>query len=185
MPDKILADGAAEVIKTGILDGEPLFNLAEQGQIKRNAENIIGMCISYKAKIVGSDEFERGPRKLLNLGHTVAHAIEKLSDYTTSHGQAVAAGTALISRAAVEMGLCSVIDCNRIIAALKAYGLPVETVFGASELAEAAIADKKRSGESITLVIPRKIGKCELVETPINDLQAIIEKGLKPPEAVR
>jgi 3-dehydroquinate synthase len=182
LPDETLADGAAEVIKTGILDGEDLFSLAEHGDIRRNAARIIEMCIAYKAKIVGMDEFERGPRKLLNLGHTVAHAIEKLSDYRVPHGRAVATGIAVITRAAKRLGMCPPSNCARIIAALRACGLPTETSYGAAELAEAALADKKRAGENITLVLPRGIGKCELVVVPVDNLRSIIEKGLEPSE---
>ena len=182
LPDEILADGAAEVVKTGVLDGEELFSLAEKGSIRENAERIIELCIAYKAKIVGMDEYERGPRKLLNLGHTVGHAIQKLSDYKIPHGRAVSAGLAVISRAAVSLGMLSPDDCKRIISSLRSFGLPTETYFGAAELAQAALADKKRSGSSITLVIPRAIGNCELHEIPTSELQEIIDKGLCPAE---
>lgn len=182
LPDDILADGAAEAVKTGILDGKDLFSLAENGEIRQNAGRIIELCIAYKAKIVGIDEFERGHRKLLNLGHTVAHAIEKLSGYTTPHGRAVSIGIAVITHAAARLGMCRPSDCARILAALRACGLPTETSYGAAELAEAALADKKRSGGNITLVIPRAIGQCELVDVPVGELRGIIEKGLTAPE---
>jgi len=182
LSDEILSDGAAEAVKTGILDGEVLFSLVEKGEIRQNAEKIIELCILYKAKIVGMDEFERGLRKLLNLGHTVGHAIEKLSGYKIPHGQSVAMGIGVITRAAVRLGMCPHSDCARIISALSACGLPTETFYGASELAGASLADKKRSGSTITLVMPRAIGNCELLDIPVSDLQGIIEKGLCPME---
>lgn len=182
LPDDFLADGAAEVVKTGILDGTELFSLAQSGEIRQNAERIIELCIAFKARIVSIDEFERGPRKLLNLGHTVGHAIEKLSDYRISHGRAVAIGIAVITRAAARLGICPLDTCFEIISALHACGLPTETSYGSAELAEAAHADKKRSGKSITLVMPRAIGQCELVETSLDELQSIIEKGFCPLE---
>ncbi len=178
LPDEVLSDGVAEVIKTGILDGEDLFSLAERGNIRENADEIIKKCVMYKAKIVAADEFERGERKLLNLGHTVGHAVETLSGYKVSHGHAVAIGTAIITRAAVKLGRCSDEVCARILAALRACGLPTATDFSADALADAAISDKKRSGDSITLVLPRGIGDCKLFETPVEELRGIIKPGL-------
>lgn len=182
LPGEILADGAAESVKTGVLSGEELFSLVEQGKIMENAERIIELCIDYKAKIVALDEFESGPRRLLNLGHTVGHAIELLSGYSISHGCAVSAGIAIITRAAARLGICCYADCKRIIAALKACCLPTETHFRAPELAEAALSDKKRSGSKITIILPRTIGNCELVEIATSELCGIIEKGLCPLE---
>lgn len=98
----------------------------------------------------------------MNLGHTVGHAIEKCSGYVIPHGHAVAAGLAVIARAAEALGWTEESLAARITACLSKNGLPTGTDYSAEALAEAALSDKKRAGGDITLVVPRKIGHCEL-----------------------
>ena len=124
-------------------------------------------------------EKEQGERKLLNLGHTVGHAIEKCSGYVIPHGHAVAAGLAVIARAAEALGWTEESLAARITACLSKNGLPTGTDYSAEALAEAALSDKKRAGGDITLVVPRKIGHCELRKVPVADLLPIIRAGLE------
>ena len=125
------------------------------------------------------DEKEQGERKLLNLGHTVGHAIEKCSGYTIPHGHAVAAGLAIIARSAEALGWTEEPIADRIAACLVKNGLPTVTSYTAEALAQAALADKKRAGGNITLVIPKKIGVCELKKVPVSELLPIIRAGLE------
>ena len=175
----MFADGAAEAIKTGILCDESLFSLFETGHLETEPAEVIARCVAYKAGVVERDEKEQHERKLLNLGHTVGHAVEKCSGYAVPHGHAVAIGLAIISRAAEKLGWTDESIAQRIIACLKHNRLPVSTVFSAEELAHAASADKKRAGNEITLVIPRKIGVCELKKVPVAELLPIISAGLE------
>ena len=179
LPKDVFAGGAAEAVKTAILSGEELFSLCENGGIGDDIEDIIARCVAYKGGIVELDERETGQRKLLNLGHTVGHAAEKCSGYTLPHGQAVAIGTAVIARAADRLGLSDTPVAERIIRALKASGLPTKTGFSAGELALAARSDKKRRGESITLVLPGDIGRCYLKDFPVSELEGLIAAGLE------
>ena len=156
LPPDVFADGAAEAVKTGVLSDEALFAL-----------------------FVERDEKEQGERKLLNLGHTVGHAIEKCSGYVIPHGHAVAAGLAVIARAAEALGWTEESLAARITACLSKNGLPTGTDYSAEALAEAALSDKKRAGGDITLVVPRKIGHCELRKVPVADLLPIIRAGLE------
>ena len=135
--------------------------------------------MAYKGGVVERDEKEQGERKLLNLGHTVGHGVELLSGYAISHGFAVAAGTAIIARASARMGWCSVDTARRIVAALSRCGLPTGTEYGPAELAHAALSDKKRAGDSITLVIPSEIGACTLKSVPVRQLEEIIAAGME------
>ena len=99
LPEAVFREGCAEVIKTAILFDRPLFRqLAQQGT-GFDREDVIARCVAHKRDIVAEDEFENGSRRLLNLGHTVGHAVEKCSGYTVSHGAAVAIGTAVMARA--------------------------------------------------------------------------------------
>lgn len=178
----LFADGMAEAIKTGVLAGEPLFSLLERGRVTgESLPEIIAHSVAYKGGIVEADELEAGPRRILNLGHTVGHAIEKCSSYAVTHGCAVAAGMAVIARAAVKLGRCSPAAASRIERALQNSGLPVTTTFSAAELAGAALADKKRSGREITLVLPHQIGDCVLWQIPVTELQGVIAAGLEVP----
>ena len=143
---------------------------------------VIARCVAYKAGVVERDEKEQGERKLLNLGHTVGHAIEKCSGYAIPHGHAVAAGLAIMARASARLGWMSPEglrqnDAERICSTLRLTGLPVSTEYAPEALAEAALADKKRSGDAITIVVPKEIGHCELMNIPVSELLFVIGTG--------
>lgn len=177
LPPRVFSDGCAEVIKYGVIGDREFFHRLEGG-IKENLEDVIAECVKSKAKIVENDEFDKGERQLLNLGHTVGHAIELLSDFAVSHGSAVAMGMSVITEAACKMGLCPESDLEALIKALENAGLPTACPYGADELAKAAMGDKKRTGDSITLVIPHGIGSSKLMKVSVDELENIISKGL-------
>ena len=179
LPADVFADGAAEAIKTGVLSDESLFSLFETGHLETAPAEVIARCVAYKAGVVERDEKEQNERRLLNLGHTIGHAIEKCSSYTIPHGHAVAAGLAIIARAAERLGWAQEPIAERIAACLAKNGLPTNTDYSAEALAHAASADKKRAGSDITLVIPKKIGVCELKKVPVTELLPIISAGLE------
>lgn len=179
LPPDVFADGAAEAIKTGVLCDEGLFVLFEGGALAAATEEVIARCVAFKAGVVERDEKEQGERKLLNLGHTVGHAIEKCSDFTIPHGHAVAAGLAVMARAAEKLGWTDGPVAKRISACLEKNRLPVRTRFEPRALALAALSDKKRAGDSITIVVPRAIGRCELKKMPVSQLLSVIQAGLE------
>jgi 3-dehydroquinate synthase len=170
-------DGLAEVIKYGVIADSQLFDMLRP-PIKLQIEEIIARCVTIKRDVVIIDEKEKGPRKLLNFGHTVGHAVEACSNYEISHGKAVAIGMAVIARASSKMGICDDATSGQIVALIKSFGLPVSVDFSAKELSAAALSDKKRSGQKITLVVPEQIGQCVLRETPVSELEYIIGLGL-------
>lgn len=184
LPPEVFADGAAEALKTGVLCGEELFARMESGLRVSRLEEIIARCVSYKAGVVERDEKEQGERKLLNLGHTVGHAIEKCSGFTIPHGHAVAAGMAVMVRAAAKLGWLTeeakrLLEAERIESAVETLGLPSSTEYSAEALAQAALSDKKRAGDSITIVVPKRIGHCELKKIHVSELEGIIRAGLE------
>ena len=179
LPKDVFADGAAEAIKTGVLCDESLFALFEDGTLAVEPGAVIARCVAYKAGVVERDEKEQGERKLLNLGHTVGHAIEKCSGYAIPHGHAVAAGLAVMARAAEALGWTEEPIAGRNAAFVAKNGLPADTNLSPEALAEAASADKKRSGGDITLVVPKKIGLCELKKVPVSELLPVIQAGLE------
>jgi 3-dehydroquinate synthase len=174
LPESVYSDGMAEIIKHCMaFDKELLISL----DILSIAE-ICRKNVEIKECIVEQDEFDTGIRKKLNFGHTVGHAVEVLSDFQVSHGRAVAIGMTVISKASERCGLTDEPVTEELIRALKRYDLPVKCEYSAKELAGAALRDKKRSGDTITLVIPRKVGKVELYELPVSGLEDFIAKGL-------
>ena len=178
LPDVQFRAGCAEVIKYAMLFSESMFNdLMACGPAFRR-EAVIARCVSLKRDIVAEDEFDRGSRQLLNLGHTVGHAIEKLSGYTVPHGQAVAIGMSVITRAAAAEGLCSPDCADAMDDILGRFDLPNACPYEADALAAAMTADKKRHGDAITLVIPRDVGQCVLYELAADRLGAFVKAGL-------
>jgi 3-dehydroquinate synthase len=181
LPQNVFRDGCAEVIKYGIIADRALFDSFET-PINTQPEKIIARCVEIKRDIVAEDEYERGARKLLNFGHTIGHAIEQLSGYKITHGSAVAAGIAVITRASARMGICDV-DCRqKIFQMLKRSDLPVNTDYDAENLARACLADKKRDGGNLTMIFPEKIGKCVFKNIKTEEMENIIRLGLEEQE---
>ncbi len=175
LPPEEFANGMAETIKYGVLFDEDLFEAC--ADISSNLEDAIARCVQYKADIVEGDEFDRGQRKLLNLGHTIGHAIEKASGFTVPHGNAVAIGTVMISRAGEAMDYTQSGTTDRIIAMLKANNLPIECDYPYERLSGFALSDKKREGQTISLIIPEKIGKCFIKDEPVTRLKDYTKEG--------
>ncbi|MCL2628203.1 MAG: 3-dehydroquinate synthase [Oscillospiraceae bacterium] len=180
LPQEVFADGMAEVIKYGMIRDKTLLEVLGDCSLVALSD-IISRCIEIKRDIVAEDEFEQSTRKLLNFGHTVGHAIEKLSNYEISHGAAVAIGMAVETRAAVSMGLCDESCLDELIETLQKHKLPTsladlpdKTKYNAKNLAEVCLSDKKRDGDSITMVFPEKPGSCILKEIPVGELEDII-----------
>ena len=178
LPVEIFRDGCAEVIKYGILYDSDLFAHLEAFGINFDRAAVIARCIELKRDVVTQDEFDTGLRQKLNLGHTIGHSIEKQSNFTVTHGQAVAIGTAIISRAASTLSFCTAETCDKICNILTKFSLPVRTEQSASTLFSHALSDKKRSGNSVNLIIPVEIGNCMIRPTSVTELESIIEAGL-------
>ena len=165
LPEKELKNGLAEMIKTAVLFDAEMFAALEglvaldsPGRLERLAP-LVERCAQWKQKIVDEDFKEGGKRKLLNLGHTFGHAIEKVSDFEISHGEAVAIGMRIVGK-----------DVPEIDRILDAYGYPKCEGFDYAQVLAAIRCDKKRSGDKITLIVPRKIGECDLVEMSMNEV---------------
>ena len=188
--------GSAEVLKTFMIyDAEyyrkavNLFSLIASGGLEGTMEelvDIIGKCASYKQAVVARDLNEHGERRLLNLGHSFAHAIEScgLSDSNTglaasgqfSHGEAVAVGLALAARAAAVLGEADPELESQIRKDLRSCSLPdsIEGLYtDKSELCSAMLKDKKVEGDSIHLILPRRIGEVIDLLYPVSELASL------------
>lgn len=167
LSDKEITSGAAELLKTFIIrnvDGnyeksvQALSGTAKEASLGK----LIASAARIKADIAGKDPNEHGERRLLNLGHTFAHAIEKNSNESIAHGHAVAMGMILAARLSESLGLAENGLSSRLEKDFKSCGLPTECPFGIDELADAMKKDKKADGSIIHFVLPLAIGKVEI-----------------------
>ena len=173
----IFADGCAEVIKYGVINDLPLFEKLKN-PIKPQIEDIIANCVSNKRDIVNLDERDNGVRRLLNLGHTVGHAVEICSHFEISHGSAVAIGMAIVARASAKAGICGEEVPAEIEKMLADYSLPTRCNYTADELAAVAAGDKKRMGGTISFILPLAVGDSYVHDMNVEDIKDFIAKGL-------
>lgn len=167
LPRREFVAGLAEVVKSAVIDDARLFEMLERTTVDELLADVcllsevVARTVSVKARIVEADEREGGVRRLLNLGHTVGHAIEKCSRRWV-HGEAVAIGMNYIGRAAERAGVAEAGTVERIVALLSRLELPTECETPMSELTTALRKDKKGSADKIHVVLPCAVGRCEV-----------------------
>ena len=170
----VMRDGFAEVIKYGIILDSKLFDtVAKPGSFE--LPEVIARCIEIKRDVVEQDEFDKGLRGLLNLGHTFGHAIEKLSDFTITHGSAVARGMVIAAKVARIYGFTDYTET--ITKVIGNYGFETDCPYSADELYSVILSDKKRSGADITLVLPKQIGASTLEKMPALQVLELMKKA--------
>lgn len=175
---EIFADGCAEVIKYGVILDAEFFDFLKNNDIKENIEYVITRCVELKRDIVNQDEKDTGIRAILNFGHTIGHAIEINSSFEISHGSAVAIGMVIASKGAFALGYCDCDLTETIKEVLIKNNLPVGCEYSAESLYDVACSDKKRTGGTLTLIIPEKMGKCIGKKIPIEDVLDFIKAGI-------
>ena len=130
-----------------------------------------------KKRYVEEDEFDRGPRMMLNFGHTLGHAVELCSGYTILHGEAVASGMAAVTRAACRLGICRAGVSEQLDSLLAGYSLPHRIDYPAENLFKAAAGDKKNTGGRTNLIVPETVGTCRIINMPADELKKWIREG--------
>lgn len=180
LPENVFTDGCAEVIKTALLFDPGLFGLLARNGKDFDREAVIARCVAHKRDIVARDEFDKGQRGLLNLGHTLGHAVEACSDFNLSHGRSVAIGLAVVCRAAARAGCCDPWLPKETERVLRLFELPVGTPLPIETLMPVMLSDKKRSGSRVAVVVPRRVGRCELVPMDATELRRFMESGMMP-----
>ncbi|MBQ5648155.1 MAG: 3-dehydroquinate synthase [Alistipes sp.] len=179
LSDREFKAGLAEVIKTAILGDAELFEILENTSFKELRkddallEDIITRAVAVKAAVVAEDECEKGRRRILNLGHTMAHAIEK-STNKMNHGEAVAVGLFHITQSALTQGVIDENDAKRIFALIEQYGFNTDMPVDRKSILKAIESDKKRSGDSLHLILPSKIGSVEDRLLSFEELKGIL-----------
>lgn len=177
-----LRAGAVEMIKQGLIDDASLFEAIETSPelivdcMYRGLAPIIAQAVAGKIRIVAADEHEHGVRALLNLGHTIGHAVESATDYRTwLHGEAVGLGLLAEMRFGAARGLSPRAPVERLASLLQSLGLP--TTIPEANLRRAAAhlrADKKRSGDHVRLPLCQEVGRADLHRVSLKDLEAAL-----------
>ena len=175
LPDSTFADGMAEVVKYGYISNREILTMVSQPDYKSNIENIIYECVKIKRDVVAIDEHDTGLRMILNFGHTIGHAAEKLGNYTDlTHGQAVAIGMVAAMRLSALLGNEDL--TAPLIDILKHIGLPTELNYDREAIFNALLSDKKKFGATVNFILVREAGRAEI--TPI-DAEKLHEYVLK------
>jgi 3-dehydroquinate synthase len=169
LSDRAYRAGLYEALKCGIIGDLDLFLRFEQKRtqiLKREpaeVEGIIAQSVKLKAEIVSADEQEGGLRRVLNLGHTIGHALEVETGYRTLlHGEAVAWGMIAATNIALSVGRTDSVTAGRIADAVLSLGKLPEVKVSASKILARLQADKKTQNGVVHFVLPREIGKVEI-----------------------
>jgi len=179
LPREEFTNGLAEIVKYGLIEDPGLLEVIEGGTaaLERRdpaiLERLVSASCRIKKGVVEIDETEKGLRRILNFGHTVGHALEKL-DPTLAHGEAVAVGMAVAAELSHRRGYITKADADRVRAILAATGLPATTAHRAGDIAATMRADKKKSGDTLAFVLLNKIGEAVVVDIPFTELEVTL-----------
>ncbi|NLU31703.1 MAG: 3-dehydroquinate synthase [Clostridiaceae bacterium] len=177
LDNRCFSDGMAELIKQSVIRDKDLFYFIETSEnrsgLTGQLDEIIGESCRLKAAIVEQDERDTGLRQILNFGHTIGHAIEKVQNYQgLTHGEAVSVGMIFITRITERLGLTRPGTLQRLEGILKSFDLPVTMPpVDRTELAQAIRIDKKSRSGFITVAYLREIGECDLIGWSFEELE--------------
>ena len=177
LPEQI-AEGKAEMIKHAVLAGGRLYDIASGGALLDDIEEAVALNVEIKRGYVQADPCDTGCRQLLNFGHTIGHAIEKCSNFTISHGEAVAMGMVAETKAFIKLYNEKSEILEIIKSLLEKNSIKFDIPYTAKELAKAAIHDKKMASGKLNIIAPLGIGNCQLRSIPISRLEEYIESGV-------
>lgn len=177
LPQSEWENGFAEIIKHACIKDTAMFKELEANTLKKYQQQKTLLCklvqrnAVLKTKVVQQDEFEKGDRKLLNFGHTLAHAIENM--YELSHGQAVAIGATYACH--ISEQFTGFKQTEKVTALLSKYGLPTYANFDKAKAFDILQKDKKKESTAMNYVLLEKIGKGVVKKIPMTQLKNIIE----------
>lgn len=174
LPDAIFADGMAEVVKYGCIKNRGILDMIRMPHYRENIEELIYECVKIKRDVVEVDEHDTGLRMILNFGHTIGHAVEKIGNYTAhTHGQAVAIGMVAAMKVAQQLGAHN--DLDEFLASLLCeIGLPTELPYPQEEIFRALLSDKKKLGDTVNFILVRSLGRAEIQQIDVETLHQII-----------
>lgn len=173
LPEKETGEGMAEMIKYACIADKDMFSELAGGI--KCMERLIENCCAIKKRTVEEDEKDTGIRMILNFGHTIGHAVEACAGYAYTHGQAVAAGMAHITRKSEKLGLTERGTAEKLRKVLKLYRLPDALPEGLSAgLLEMMAHDKKLLLGKLNLVLLKRIGECFIHPVTLEELKRFL-----------
>ena len=188
LPYGEIKNGLGEVAKYALLKGDGIWTslIHMAPDFSKEDEKLVGIlkcdeffdlvkaCAETKIEITSGDFTDRGERRILSLGHTIGHGLEKLSGYEMPHGIAVAKGISAISRIGFKQGWIPEEVLEKIEDLLVSLGFDTSIPYDGEELFRTIAMDKKRTGDSISLIIPEEIGKPLIKDIDMTLLERIL-----------
>jgi shikimate kinase/3-dehydroquinate synthase len=184
LPAEEVRSGMAEVLKHALLADPQLFaalktRLPKSCEGSPQTSEVLARALRVKIDVVEEDPYEEGRRAVLNLGHTVGHALERLSDFRLRHGEAVGIGLVAAARIAARLGRAEPALVDDVEAALVAWGLPIRCpALEAGAIWAAMAYDKKRRGRALRWVLPRAIGQVEIADDVPREVVLAVLEGM-------
>lgn len=177
LPEAEFRSGLAEAVKHGVISDPELYHFCDQGleHIRCNLGRLVRRGMAVKIQVIQADPYEQGLRKNLNLGHTIGHAIETVSNYKVRHGEAVAIGMVLAAKLSVQAGLTDESLVQHIEQTLTKLVLPTSIPAGLNreKIIKATSYDKKRAGGKVQFTLPVRIGEVKY-GVEVKDWESIV-----------
>jgi shikimate kinase / 3-dehydroquinate synthase len=177
LPESELRSGIAEVVKAGVIGDPTLFEISSKGwpAIQENMGEVVRRSIAVKVQVIQEDPYEGGRRACLNLGHTIGHAVELVSGFKLSHGEAVSIGMVTEARLAEALGLAEAGFRERLALSLSGLGLPISLPdsLERSTVYKVMGNDKKHAGGKLLFALPVRIGEVQ-TGCQVGDLERFI-----------
>jgi 3-dehydroquinate synthase len=188
LPPELFRQGMAEVIKTAMIGDADLWTFLEgesesiHGRDPESLHRVVEACARFKASVVEADETESGRRRILNFGHTVGHAIERVTGFEMAHGDAVSVGMVAACRLSVALGYLNARDAERLEKLCAGWDLPVRVPvrMDAARILKAIQADKKRVAGDLHFILPTRVAETRECVNPDPGLLARVLEELSP-----
>lgn len=178
LPIRYYNDGMAEVIKYGYILDNAILTRLESIVTDMSLSEIITKCVSLKVDIVTQDEDDSGIRKILNFGHTIGHAVEKLGNFTYySHGEAISIGMLMAIKIGRKLGFDS-IDEDKLVSLLNRYNLPHSCSYTGDEIYNALLFDKKITADEISFILIKSEGEAVISQIQLKDIKKYLSQML-------
>lgn len=172
--------GMGEVVKYGCIWDEELFrqleSLDSREKVMENIDHVVERCCEIKAKVVREDEFDKGLRMILNFGHTIGHAIERVYGFgKMSHGEAISIGMVMITNASEKKSITKEGTTKRLESLLKKHNIKsgIDNI-DKEKIFEATTKDKKNIGKSLNIILIEEIGKVKINQIRPEDMRQFI-----------
>lgn len=179
LDERTYNSGLAEIAKAAMIKDVELFNFLVRNYSRALQHDIpvvhkiVHDSLMVKAAIVQADEKEKGERRKLNFGHTLGHAVEKLSGLM--HGESISIGIVLAAGISMKRGFLNQEDYQKVFKLLKNFQLPTSLDIDKSKLFDVLRKDKKREGDSINFVFLKKIGEAVVEKITLNEMEELID----------